>query len=175
MVEKVPAAAVLDDRVVRGPAEDRRQDDALVGKRPVRVVADGVADPVGVAGGIAEVVFAVVLVHPAGLEEAALVVFDLDGGAVLIQQDDRFGLLGELEHVLAELHHAGRDGRFPVGGVGGAAVLREVVLVTLELAAPDAAEVHVVLVIVVVQDGVVDGIAAADGVRLGDEGTGGRV
>ena len=175
MVEEVPFALEFHDAVVRGPAEDRGEDHALVGERAVRVVADGVAELVRVAGGVAEVVLAVVLVHPAGLEEAALVVLDLDRGAVLVQEDDRLRVLAELEHVLGELHHAGRDGGLAVGRVGGAAVLGEVVLVALELAAPDAAEVHVVLVVIVVQDGVVDGIAAADGVRHGLERAGGGV
>ena len=65
--------------------------------------------------------------------------FDGLDGAVLVQEDDGFRLLGELEHVLGAFHHAGRDGRLPVGRVGGAAVFGEVVLVALDLAAPDAA------------------------------------
>ena len=60
MVEEPPLAAELHDGVVRGPAVDRGQDDALVGERAVRVVTDGVANLVRVAGGVAEVVLALV-------------------------------------------------------------------------------------------------------------------
>lgn len=43
MVEQVPLATELDDAVVGGPAHDGVEEHALIGERPVGVVADGVA------------------------------------------------------------------------------------------------------------------------------------
>src|SRR5690606_32182173 len=73
VVVQPPLAAELHDRVVRGPADHRGEDHAAVGERTVRIVGRGIAQLVGVAGGVRQVVRAVVLVHPRAFEVAARV------------------------------------------------------------------------------------------------------
>ena len=69
MIEQEPLALILHDAVMRGPAYDGIEQYALIGERSVRIVADGVAKEVAVACRIAEVILAVVLMHPRSLEE----------------------------------------------------------------------------------------------------------
>ena len=72
MVEQIPLAFEFADGVVRGPADYRREDDALIGVGTVKGVARGVAQEVRVAGRVGEIVFTVVLVQPRGFEETAV-------------------------------------------------------------------------------------------------------
>ena len=64
VIEQEPLALVLDDAVMGGPAYDGIEDDALISEWAVGVVADSVAEEVAVTSRIAEIVFAIVLVHP---------------------------------------------------------------------------------------------------------------
>ena len=64
MVEQIPLAIEFADAVMRGPADHRRENDSLIRERPVRIVARRLAEQMGVAGRIGEIIFAVVFVHP---------------------------------------------------------------------------------------------------------------
>ena len=64
MIAKIPLPLELYDAVMGCPAYDRIEDDALIGERSIGVVADGIAEEVAVAGGVGEVVLAIVLMHP---------------------------------------------------------------------------------------------------------------
>ncbi len=64
MMEDIPLAFVLYYGMVCGPSYDRRHYAALICEWAIRVVAHGIAQTVGVACRIGEVVLAVVLVHP---------------------------------------------------------------------------------------------------------------
>ena len=64
VIEQEPFALVLHDAMVCCPAYNGIEDDALVGEGTIRIVADGVAEHVAVTGGVAEVILAVILVHP---------------------------------------------------------------------------------------------------------------
>ena len=50
VMEEIPFALVLHDAVVGGPSHYRSEEDALIGERSVRIVADGVAEEMGVTG-----------------------------------------------------------------------------------------------------------------------------
>ena len=77
MVEEVPLFFELNDGVVGGPTEYRSEDATLVGEGAVRRVSRTIDDFVGVSGGVGEIVFAVIFVHPWTFEVAA---FGVAGG-----------------------------------------------------------------------------------------------
>ena len=181
VVEQPPAALVLHDAVVRGPAHDGLQQLALEAEGSVGVVADGEAKQMTVAGGIGEEVLLADLVHPGGLEEAVGVA-SLQGLAVGIEDDDAARCLGKLKDIIAHADHKGgqrghvgraEELRLAVAGRAQVnAFLRQLArrLVPLELTAPETAEVAVDLPVVVLEDTGVDAEGAADGVLLRDEG-----
>ncbi len=102
MVEQVPLALEFTDGVVRGPADHRSENDSLINERPVEMVARGVAQKVGVAGRIRELVFAVVFVHPRCLEEPAVMIARQERLAVRIEDDEVARRFGKLQHVVAQ-------------------------------------------------------------------------
>ena len=170
--EKVPFALVRAYRVVGGPAHDGGENDPGVGKRPVGVVADGVAEHVGRPGGVGEIVLPVILVHPGRFEETVRVAV-FQGIAFGVENHDGAGCFGKFEHVVAEASHAGGQCLFVVARYG-AALDGLVVAVSLQLAALQPAEVDVV-VAVVFKHGRVDAVTAAHGVGLRLEGPVGLV
>ena len=159
---------ILQDGVVRGPAEHGLEDAALVGVRSVRIVGHGVDDVMGRAGGIGEVVFAVVLVQPRIFEIAAVLVAGLDRGTVFVEDHDVARCLGELEHIVLHEGDLRADGVFVPGRLR--AVRIELAgAVFFELAAPEAAEAHVDLAVVVHERARVDAEAAGDALGFGLE------
>ena len=64
MMEEVGMSVVLEDAVVGGPADDGLEEFATVVEGAVGVVADGIAEEVGVAGAPGEDVFSVLFMHP---------------------------------------------------------------------------------------------------------------
>ena len=91
MVEEVPLFFELNDGVVGGPAEDGSEDATWVGEGAVRRVSHSIDDFVGVSGGVGEIVFAVIFVHPGAFEVAA---FGVAGGyesTVFVQNLDFTG------------------------------------------------------------------------------------
>ena len=104
MIEQEPLALVLYDRVMGGPAHYWVEDYALISEWAVRIVADTIAQHVAVAGRIAEVVLAIILVHPRSLEESVWIA-SLQGLSVLIYYQHAAWSLGKLQHIVAHLHH----------------------------------------------------------------------
>lgn len=180
MVKQPPPAFKLDDAVMRRPAQHGLENAAGVRERAQRAVSDRIDQIVRVAGRVAEVVLAVVLVHPGGLEEAAGVVIGGDGRARLGSADLK-PLHGRAEgvHVRAEFGDAWEEG----DGVGARGLLRAGHgcvegrarhVPALQLPAPQAAEVQVRLAVRVDEAGRVDRVAAGDVGLVGREGPRGR-
>ena len=69
VIAQIPLALELDDAVVGSPTYDGVEDDALIGERSVRIIADGIAEEVAVASRVREIILAIVFVHPRSLEE----------------------------------------------------------------------------------------------------------
>jgi hypothetical protein len=177
VVEQVPLSLELSDRVVSRPALDRLQDAILVSERTKRRVANGVRQVVGVAGRVREVVLAVVLVHPGGLEEAPVVVAGVDRLAIGVVDDKILHVAGESVHVVTQLRHPGHQSRLVAGGfhVGVGVTVKFATSPALQLATPDAAEVEVGLTVIVNKAGGVDAVASRDVALVGLEGTFGLV
>lgn len=154
VIEQVPLALVLDDRVMRRPPLDGLEDPTLIRKGSVRRITGCVDEVMGVSGRVGKVVFAVVLVHPGGLEEPTVMVVGDQGFASLGGEDDELPrLLDERVHVLAELGYSGHEcgdlARRFVRSTEGS-VEHALLLPTLQLTAPDPAEVEVGVVGVLV-------------------------
>lgn len=79
MVEQPPSTLELNNGVMCSPAQDWLENAPAVGEWAIGACAGSVAQVVGVAGRVAEVVAAVVLVHPRSLEESSLVIVSLEG------------------------------------------------------------------------------------------------
>ena len=173
VVEEIPVAVILQDAVVCCPADNGVEDHTLIGERTVGIVADSIAEQVTVAGGVREIVSAVHLMHPAGLEESVRVV----GGewlSLLVDDDDGTWHLAELHAVGRHTRHTCGDGRLLAGGE--IFVLEcFVVAIPLQLSAPDTTEVDIDSTIVVLEDTRVDAVGLADRVGLRDERTFGSV
>ncbi len=110
--------------MVIGPSFDGIEHYSLVGKGAVGRIAGGVIDKMGIAGGIGEIVFAFVFVHPGGFEKAFVVVFFGEELAVLIYDLNFFYGFAEVFHVLAEFRDPRKDGGF--GRVGEACRLSHI-------------------------------------------------
>jgi len=177
VMEQPPTALEFDDGVMRGPAEHRLQDAATVGEGSIRAVANGIAQIMGIAGRVTKVVLPVVLVHPRGLEEAAVMVVSGDGLPRLGCEDHDFAhILSELPHVVRQLGHARAQSVHALSR----RLLRPLplrvkdvvaLLIALQLAAPQTAEVHVGLAVIVDENGWIDAVAALDRLRVRSEGT----
>ena len=64
--------------MVIGPALNRLQDISLVSERPIRAVPCSISDKMGIASGIGQVVFPVVLMHPGCFKEPPIIVSCFD-------------------------------------------------------------------------------------------------
>ena len=104
VIEQEPLALILYDAVVCGPAYDGIEDDTLISEGTVGVVTDGIAEEVAVASGLAEVILAIIFVHPRSLEEAMRVT-GFQRLTILIKDNHRTGSLSKLQHIVAHLHH----------------------------------------------------------------------
>ena len=100
MVEEPPFAIILHNTVVGSPADYRSQDLALVGEWSVWAVAYCVAEMMGIACRVALVIFSIIFMHQAGLEETTVIVACCERFAVFVEDDDRLRLLRKLEHVV---------------------------------------------------------------------------
>src|SRR5690554_1245837 len=88
-----------------GPARYGVEHYPLVGKGTVGIVSGGIANFMGVSGGIGKVVFSFVFVHPCCLKEATIVIALKQRFAVFIQNNQVFGLLSKLQHVVAHSYY----------------------------------------------------------------------
>ena len=155
MVEQIPFSFILYNGMVRGPTHYRSEDDTLIGERSVRIVADGVTQAVRIAGGVGEIIFAVVFVHPTGFEETAFIVASRQRFAILIQNDNGFRLFCKFQHIFAEFGHTSGESLFVAFGQNGT-FQSFIVAIALQLATPQTAEIHVEITVSIIQDGRVD-------------------
>ena len=161
MKEQIPFSLELDDGMVIGPAQYRLQDLACISERAVRVVTHRVDDVVRIAGGPGEIVFPLVLVHPCGFEKTPVLVAGKQRLAFFIKDLQVARCFGVLQHVFAQARNFRAERRLVIGRVGiGRAIgsLRP----ALQLATPDATEVHVMRAIVILEYRRVHAEAAAD-------------
>src|SRR5262245_5719235 len=96
------------------------------------------------ARGIAQVVLAVVLVHPGGFEEAAVGVASKDWFAEFIDDDSVARLFVEFQHVTAQLRDPWRQGLLIPRSIFGCRAFGVVHTINdhLKLSAGEPAEVH---------------------------------
>ena len=73
-MEQIPLSLVLTDTVMGCPTYYRFQDDALVSERTIRIITYSIAEIMSITGRVAEVILALILMHPAGLEEAMWII-----------------------------------------------------------------------------------------------------
>ena len=174
-MEQIPFVPVFHNGVVGSPAYHRSQDYSLISERTVRIVADGVAQAVGITGRVGEVIFSVILVHPACFEETAFVVSGCQRLPVFVQDHYGFRFFGKLQHIRTEFGNASGDGRLVVCGESSSTFQSFVVAIALQLSAPQTTEVHVVVTVSIIQNGGVHAVTSAHRVGLGNERTFGTV
>ncbi|KAL1954283.1 hypothetical protein VTO42DRAFT_1425 [Malbranchea cinnamomea] len=178
VVEEVPLALELCDRMMRRPSQDRFQDAACIGERTQGARSRGVNEVVRVSGRVGEVVCAVVLVHPGSLEEAPVMVVCLERLTCLGGQDDQvLHRRSERAHVVVQLGDARTQRGHIARGLLGSrpAGVERARRPALELSAPDPAKVQVGLAVVVDKACRIDAVAARDGLRVWRERTLGTI
>ena len=67
MMEEIPLSLVLTDAMMSGPTYNWLQDDTFVGERTVWIVTYRITEIMAIACRVAEVILALLLVHPASL------------------------------------------------------------------------------------------------------------
>lgn len=110
VVEQIPFPFIFYDGVVCGPSHYGCEDDPLIGEWAIGVVAHGIANQVGVTGGVGEVIFSIVTMHPGGLEEATFGITGCQGFPILIKDHQVAGFLAKLQHILSQTHYLGAEG-----------------------------------------------------------------
>ena len=93
----------------------------------------------------------------------------LEWSSILIDDANGLWLASETKHIVAELHDTWRDARLIALWETDVIDCLVVLTIALELATKDSAEIHVVGAVVILEDGIVNRIAALDGMWLGDE------
>ena len=168
--------------MVGGPAYDGFEDNTLIGERAVGVVAYGVAQQVTVACRVAEIVLAIILVHPRGLEESVRVA-SLQRLSVLVDNEHGTRSLGKLQEVIIHAsHQAGQGWHIGSREELGLAVRSWTEVHTflqhllggnipLQLSSPQSAIVAVDLPIIVLEHTGVDAVSTTNGVLLRNERT----
>ena len=105
VMEEIPLAVVFHDAVVCSPSHDRLKDYALVGEGTIGAVTRGVTDEMGVARGIRKIIFPLILVHPAGLEEAVRVI-GRQWVPLFVYDEDALRRFGKLQHIIGHTGHS---------------------------------------------------------------------
>ena len=121
-----------------------------------------------IAGGVGEIIFAVVFVHPTGFEETAFIVASRQRFAILIQNDNGFRLFCKFQHIFAEVGHTSGESLFVAFGQNGT-FQSFIVAIALQLATPQTAEIHVEITVSIIQDGRVDAVTAFHRIGLRNE------
>ena len=118
VIQQIPLPLKLYDAVVSCPTHYGLQNHTLIGEGAVRVIANGIAEQVTVAGRIREVVLTLILVHPRSFEETVRVA-RLQRLAVPAQDYHWAWSLCELQHIIghschiaAKCRHIGRSPEF---------------------------------------------------------------
>ena len=151
VVEEIPLAIVFENGVMCGPSYYRSKYHALIGERSVRIVAHCIAKQVGVACGIREIILPVVFVHPRRLEETMRVV-GLQRIAVVVNHEDGAWSLSIAKAIFCQPDTTAWQSVFlAFRQVWSLKV--DIVLLALELSAPESTEVHIHLSVGIVAEG----------------------
>ena len=101
-MEQIPLSLVLTDTVMGCPTYYRFQDDALVSERTIRIITYSIAEIMSITGRVAEVILALILMHPASLEEAMRII-GWQYLTLLVNDDNRLWHFCKLLHIIR--HH----------------------------------------------------------------------
>ena len=107
MVEEVRFPLKLTDGMVGGPPNNRGQNDSLVGKWTIGIITCGITQQMGIAGGIGEIIFALVLMHPGSFKEPPLMITCSYGLPFLIEYHHIPELFCKPKHIITQLGHPG--------------------------------------------------------------------
>ena len=155
-MEQIPLSLVLTDAVMGCPTYYRLQDDALVSERTIRIITYCIAEIMSITGRVAEVILALILVHPASLEEAMRII-GWQYLTLLVNNDNRLWHFSKLLHIIS--HHGYTRWQRILLALWKMLILQcLVVLVPLKLTAPDTTEVAVNLAIIILEHARVDAV-----------------
>ena len=155
-MEQIPLSLVLTDTMMGCPTYYRFQDDALVSERTIRIITYCIAEIMSITGRVAEVILALILVHPASLEEAMRII-GWQYLTLLVNNDNRLWHFSKLLHIIS--HHGYTGWQRILLAFWKMLILQcLVVLVPLKLTAPDTTEVAVNLAIIILEHTRVDAV-----------------
>src|SRR5574344_234391 len=155
-MEQVPLSLVLTDAMMGCPTYNRLQDNALVSERTIRIITHRIAEIMSITGRVAEVILALILVHPASLEEAMRII-GWQYLTLLVNNDNRLWHLSKLLNIIS--HHGYTGWQRILLAFWKMLILQSlVVLVPLKLTAPDTTEVAVNLAIIILEHARVDAV-----------------
>ena len=155
-MEQIPLSLVLTDTVMGCPTYYRFQDDALVSERTIRIITYSIAEIMSITGRVAEVILALILMHPASLEEAMWII-SWQYLTLLVNDDNRLWHFCKLLHIIS--HHGYTRWQWILLALWKMLILQcLVVLVPLKLTAPDTTEIAVNLAIIILEHARVDAV-----------------
>ena len=155
-MEQIPLSLVLTDTVMGCPTYYRLQNDALVSERTIRIITYSIAEIMSITGRVAEVILALILMHPASLEEAMRII-GWQYLTLLVNNDNRLWHFSKLLHIIS--HHGYTRWQRILLALWKMLILQcLVVLVPLKLTAPDTTEVAVNLAIIILEHARVDAV-----------------
>ena len=155
-MEQIPLTLILADTVMGCPTYHRLQNNALVSERTIRIITYSIAEIMGITGRVTEVILALVLVHPASLEEAMRII-GWQYLTLLVNNDNRLWHLSKLLNIIS--HHGYTGWQRILLAFWKMLILQcLVVLVPLKLTAPDTTKVAVNLAIIILEYARVDAV-----------------
>ena len=155
-MEQIPLSLVLTDAMMGCPTYYRLQDNTLISKWSIRIITYCIAEIMSITRRVAEVILALVLVHPASLEEAMRII-GWQYLTLLVNNDNRLWHLSKLLNIIS--HHGYTGWQRILLAFWKMLILQcLVVLVPLKLTAPDTTEVAVNLAIIILEHARVDAV-----------------
>lgn len=155
-MEQIPLSLVLTDAMMGCPTYYRLQDNTLVSERTIRIITYSIAEIMSITGRVAEVILALILMHPAGLEEAMWIIC-WQYITLFVNDDNRLWHFSKLLHIIR--HHGYTRWQWVLLAFREMLILQSlVVLIPLKLTAPDTTEVAVNLAIIILEHTRVDAV-----------------
>ena len=155
-MEQIPLSLVLTDAMMGCPTYYRLQDNTLISKWSIRIITYCIAEIMSITCRVAEVILALILVHPASLEEAMRII-GWQYLTLLVNDDNRLWHFSKLLHIIS--HHGYTGWQRILLAFWKMLILQcLVVLVPLKLTAPDTTEVAVNLAIIILEHARVDAV-----------------
>src|SRR6476620_9925933 len=111
-----------------------------------------------VASGISEIVFALVFKYPCSFKEAFVVVLFSKDFSILISEFDFFHGLCKAFHISVQSRYPWQNGSFVFGSILRSGIVL-VIIPTLQLSSPYAAEIHIVFSIVILENARINAVA----------------